>query len=50
MLNHFKGSVKRFWTSDALTKEVIIREMENLKDASLFDSLYYSALARSHAD
>jgi len=50
MLNHFRGSVKRFWTSDALTKEVIIREMENLKDASLFDSLYYSALARSHSD
>ncbi len=50
MLNHFRGSVKRFWTSDALTKEVILREMENLKDASLFDSLYYSALARSHAD
>ena len=50
MLNHFRGSVKRFWTSDALTKEVIIREMNNLKDASLFDSLYYSALARSHAD
>ncbi len=50
MLNHFKGSVKRFWTSDALTKEVIRRGMENLKDASMFDSLYYSALARSHAD
>ena len=49
-LNHFKGSVKRFWTSDALTKEVIKREMDNLKDASMFDSLYYSALARSHAD
>jgi DNA topoisomerase-3 len=50
MLNHYKGNVKRFWTSDALTKEVILRELNNLKDASEFDSLYYSALARSHAD
>jgi len=42
--------VYRFWTSEALTKEVILREIERVKPASQFDSLYYSALARQHAD
>lgn len=42
--------VYRFWTSEALTKEVILREIQRVKPASQFDSLYYSALARQHAD
>ncbi|MBO8143540.1 MAG: type IA DNA topoisomerase [Thermodesulfobacterium sp.] len=42
--------VYRFWTSEALTKDVILREIERVKPASQFDSLYYSALARQHAD
>jgi len=40
----------RFWTSEALTPEVIKKTLKNLKPASEFDSLYYSALARQHAD
>ena len=43
--------VYRFWTSKALTDEVILSVLENgLKPAEKFDSLYYSALARQHAD
>jgi len=42
--------VYRFWTSEALTKEVILREIKKIKPAFQFDSLYYSALARQHAD
>ena len=40
----------RFWTSEALTPEVIKKALKNLKRAKDFDSLYYSALARQHAD
>lgn len=40
----------RFWTSEALTKEVILRELKNLKPAKDYDSLYFSALARQHSD
>ena len=40
----------RFWTSEALTPEVVKRTLKNLKPAKEFDSLYYSALARQHAD
>ncbi|MEO2154078.1 MAG: DNA topoisomerase, partial [Aquificota bacterium] len=40
----------RFWTSEALTPEVIRKHLKNLKPAREFDSLYYSALARQHAD
>jgi DNA topoisomerase-3 len=40
----------RFWTSEALTPEVIRKHLKNLKPAKEFDSLYYSALARQHAD
>lgn len=46
----WKGKVMRFWTSLALTPEVIKKEMKNLKPASYFDSLYFSGLARQHAD
>ena len=42
--------VKRLWTSLSLTPAVVRKELQNLKPASQFDSLYYSALARQHAD
>ena len=40
----------RFWTSEALTPEVIRKHLKNLKPLKQFDSLYYSALARQHGD
>ena len=40
----------RLWTSEALTPDVVRRELKNLKPAKNFDSLYYSALARQHSD
>lgn len=40
----------RLWTAEALTPEVVRREMGRLKPASDFDSLYYSALGRQQAD
>jgi len=40
----------RFWTSEALTPEVIKRNLKSLKPIKHFDSLYYSALARQHSD
>lgn len=46
----YKGPIKRLWTSEALTKEVVRREMSNLKDGKLYESLYHSANARSHGD
>ena len=42
--------VKRIWTSEALTPEVVKRAIKNLKPAKELDGLYYSALARQHAD
>jgi DNA topoisomerase-3 len=42
--------VKRIWTSEALTPEVVRKALKNLKPASEFDGLYYSALARQHSD
>jgi len=42
--------VKRIWTSEALTSEVVKKALKNLKPSSEFDSLYFSALARQHAD
>jgi DNA topoisomerase-3 len=44
------SKVYRFWTSSALTPEVIRRELSNLKPAKEYDSLYWCALARQHAD
>jgi DNA topoisomerase-3 len=40
----------RIWTSEALTPEVVKKALKNVKPAKEFDSLYYSALARQHAD
>jgi len=44
------AKVYRFWTSEALTSEVIRRELRRLKPAKEYDSLYWCALARQHAD
>ena len=44
------SKVYRFWTSSALTPEVIRQELRRLKPAKEFDSLYWCALARQHAD
>lgn len=46
----YDGPLQRFWTSEALSTEVIRREFNRLKDGHEFDSLYYSALGRQHAD
>ncbi len=46
----WKGKTLRLWTSLALTPEVVRKELKNLKPAEEFDSLYWSALARQHAD
>ena len=40
----------RFWTSEALTPEVIKKTLQKLKKVSEFDRLYKSALARQWAD
>jgi len=42
--------VYRLWTSSALTSEVIRQELRRLKPAKDYDSLYWCALARQHAD
>ncbi|BCU66647.1 DNA topoisomerase [Sulfolobales archaeon HS-7] len=47
---NYVGKVLRFWTSEALTREVIHREFGNLKPSQAFDDLYYSALARQQSD
>jgi len=44
------SKVYRFWTSEALTSEVIRRGLRRLKPAKEYDSLYWCALARQHAD
>lgn len=40
----------RLWTSEALTKEVVLKCLQNLKPASEFDRLYHAAKARQQAD
>jgi DNA topoisomerase-3 len=40
----------RLWTSKALTPEVVRKELKALKPIKEFDSLYWSAIARQHAD
>lgn len=46
----WKGKTFRFWTSLALSKEVIKEGLRNLYPINEFDSLFWSALARQHAD
>lgn len=40
----------RFWSSQALSEQVVKAEMRNLKPAGNYDSLYFSALARQQSD
>ena len=40
----------RLWTSKALTPDVVRKELRALKPIKEFDSLYWSAVARQHAD
>jgi DNA topoisomerase-3 len=49
-LADYQGKIERFWTSEALSAEVVQKEFSRLKDGKEFDSLYYSALGRQHAD
>ena len=42
--------IKRFWTSNVLSKKEILHQLENLKDGSEFDDLYEACLAREQAD
>lgn len=49
-LINYQGPLQRFWTSEALSPEVVQREMERLKAGQDYESLYYSALGRQHAD
>ncbi|MCG3110108.1 Reverse gyrase 1 [Metallosphaera sp. J1] len=46
----YRGKVLRLWTSEALTRDVVLREFRRLRPGSQFDSLYYSALARQNGD
>lgn len=41
---------QRFWSSQALSESVVRSELGNLKSARLYDSLFYSALARQQSD
>lgn len=45
----FKKPMKRLWIS-SMTDSAIRQGFQNLKPASLYDNLYYSALARAKAD
>lgn len=48
---HYKGPLKRVWTSEALTKEVVLRELKSgLKDGHAYDSMYEAAKARENGD
>jgi len=46
----YVGKTLRLWTSEALTKDVVLREFKRLRPSQDFDDLYYSALARQHGD
>ncbi|MBP7868381.1 MAG: type IA DNA topoisomerase [Acidobacteria bacterium] len=46
----YGGPVKRLWTSEALSVDVVRRELSDLKPGDGFESLYRAALARQHAD
>lgn len=52
ILNEGKSKLKsfRFWTSAALTKEVIHQEMKNLRPLQEYDRLFIAGRARQKAD
>lgn len=41
---------KRLWTSKALTSEIVLEELKNLKPLADYDKIYEQALARSQTD
>jgi len=43
-------NTQRFWSSQALSEAVVKKELSNLKSARVYDSLFYSALARQQSD
>jgi DNA topoisomerase-3 len=47
--NSFR-SIRRFWCSQTLTKEVIWRELKRAKPLDVYDPYYKQALARQQAD
>ncbi len=46
----WRGKTLRFWTSEALSTDAVVRAMSSLKPATAFDSLYSAASARAHGD
>ena len=46
-LSGSKLRIKRLWTSAALTEEAILRELNNLHEASEFDGLRMAARVRA---
>ena len=46
----YRGPVRRFWTSEALTADVVRKNLSALKPGTAYDALYQEALARQHAD
>lgn len=46
----YTGRVSRLWTSEALSPDVVRREMERRRPGEEFESLYQAALARQQAD
>ena len=45
-----KKEIFRFWTSQALSKEVILESMRNIKPSTSFDRLYKAGQGRQFAD
>lgn len=43
-------SIKRFWTSSALTKDVIITNINRCRNINYYDKYYYQALYREYID
>ena len=40
----------RFWTSQALSPQVVKANFQSLKPATIFDNYYFSSLSRQHSD
>lgn len=43
-------TAKRFWTSEALTKDIILKALNSAKPLSFYESYKKAGFARSHAD
>jgi DNA topoisomerase III len=49
-LSKSKMKTSRFWTSQALTKEVILEELNNRQDLKKYDPIYWAGVSRQMAD